>query len=266
MKFSLNHMVAPARGHEAFFDIAESLDIPNVEIRNDIPSSRVEIADARAIRGWAGARAVTIVSVNALQRFNQWGRDRAEEAKALAAYAAAAGAGALVLCPTNDPAYRPERAERLSRLREALAGLAPILADQGVKGLVEPLGFAECSLRLKSEAIAAIDEVGASGTFAVVHDTFHHFVAGETEMFPQWTGLVHISGVVDRTLTAASMRDPHRVLVTADDMIDNVGQLRKLAAGGYAGVFSFEPFAASVHGSPDIVAELWKSRDYVATA
>ena len=33
------------------------------------------------------------------------------------------------------------------------------------------------------------------------------------------TGLVHISGVVDATAMVGTMRDPHRVLVGADDRI-----------------------------------------------
>ena len=43
------------------------------------------------------------------------------------------------------------------------------------------------------------------------------------------------------------MRDPHRVLVDRDDRLGNIAQMRALLAGGYAGPFSFEPFALSVH-------------------
>ena len=264
MQFALNHMVAPNLGYEAFFDLAKSLGVSGVEIRNDIATSLMDMATAAKIKGWAQARGLTIISVNALQRFNQWSAKRAEEASDLAAYAAAASAKALVLCPVNDTAFTPATAERLAGLREALKGLAPILKQHGVKGLVEPLGFAECSLRLKAEAVAAIDETGTADTFSLVHDTFHHFVAGEKEMFPARTGLVHISGVTDKAQTAATMRDPHRVLVDRNDMIDNAGQMKKLMAGGYTGVFSFEPFAAEVHKDPNIAASLAASRDYLA--
>ncbi|MBI2717396.1 MAG: TIM barrel protein [Rhizobiales bacterium] len=260
-------MVAPRLGYEAFFDLAAALGVKAVEIRNDLAStSLTDLASARKIKGLAEARGLTILSVNALQRFNQWSAGRAEEAKELAAYAAAAGARALVLCPVNDTGFTPARAERLAGLREALTGLAPILKDHGVTGLVEPLGFAECSLRLKAEAVAAIDEVGAADQFKLVHDTFHHFVAGEKDFFPRRTGLVHLSGVTDRAQSAATMRDPHRVLVDAADTIDNAGQMRKLAAAGYAGPFSFEPFAASVHADPAIARSLSASLAYLETA
>jgi 2-keto-myo-inositol isomerase len=61
------------------------------------------------------------------------------------------------------------------------------------------------------------------------------------------TGLVHISGVVDATATVGTMRDPHRVLVGADDRIGNLEQLRALRAGGCERPAPFEPFATSVH-------------------
>ena len=256
MQFALNHMVAPKLGYAEFFDLAKSMGISDVEIRNDIATSRMDIEAATEIKALAEARGLNIVSVNALQRFNQWNAARATEARELAVYAAAAGAKALVLCPVNDRAFTPATQERLGGLREALKGLAPILKEHGLKGLVEPLGFVECSLRLKAEAVAAIDDTGTAETFSLVHDTFHHFVAGATDMFPARTGLVHISGVTDKAQTAATMRDPHRVLVDRSDLIDNAGQMKALSAGGYTGVVSFEPFAAEVHNDPDIKASL----------
>jgi 2-keto-myo-inositol isomerase len=264
MRFALNHMVAPGLGYEAFFDLARSLKIGAVEIRNDLAdTSLMDMGSARKIAGWAKARNLDVISVNALQRFNQWTAERAAEARELAAYAAAAGAKALVLCPVNDTSFTPSNVVRIDGLRQALANLAPILRDNGLTGLVEPLGFAECSLRLKAEAVNAIDTVGAADQFALVHDTFHHFVAGEQDFFAARTGLVHISGVVDKAQTAATMRDPHRVLVDGADMIDNVGQISRLIADGYAGYFSFEPFAAEVHGDAHIAKSLAASRDYI---
>ena len=267
MRFALNHMVAPGLDYAAFFDLARSLGIDAVEIRNDLAAtSRMEMASAVEIHKLAAARHLEIFSVNALQRFNDWNGKRESEARELAAYAAAAGAKALVLCPVNDTGFAPSTADHLAGLRAALKGLAPILSEYGLTGLVEPLGFAECSLRLKSEAVAAIDAAGVADRFALVHDTFHHFVAGEKDVFPKRTGLVHISGVTDAKATAANMRDPHRVLVDAADKLDNAGQIRKLLAGGYTGPLSFEPFAAEVHRDPAIAKSLSASRHYVEKA
>lgn len=250
--FALNHRVAPTSSLPAFFDLATALDVTRVEVRNDLDGvAIVDGTPAETVREEAERRGLAIISMNALQRFNEWTDRRAAEAEAMIAYARACGAAAVVLCPVNDHSFRPDGATRLDMLRTALRALAPMLRGASVTGLVEPLGFAECSLRSKREAVEAIDAVGAADVFKLVHDTFHHHVAGEPALFPTRTGLVHISGVDDPAVPASAMRDPHRVLVGSADRIDNIGQMRALAAGGYAGPFSFEPFADSVSDLPD---------------
>ena len=156
-------------------------------------------------------------------------------------------AAAIVLVPTNDGSGRGD-GERQRNLRTALTRLKPILAGRGVAGLVEPLGFASCSLRFKSEAAEAIDAVG--GGFMLVHDTFHHHLAGETAIFPRMTGLVHVSGVDEPDVALAALRDSHRVLVGPKDRLGNIAQIRALRAAGYAGPLSFEPFAAQMRSTP----------------
>ena len=263
MQFSLNHMAAPKLGYNAFFDLALSLGVNAVEIRNDIPTALMGNKNAKLIGKLAKEKGITIINVNALQRWNQWSKAKADEAKKLAEYTALTGAKNLILVPTNDTKFKPEHEARLEGIRVALDGLKSILKDHGLIGCVEPLGFVECSLRLKAEAIAAIDAVGGAKRFKVTHDTFHHFVAGETEVFADRTGLIHVSGVTDKKHTATTMRDAQRVLVDGNDMIDNRGQVQSLMAAGYKGYVSFEPFAADVHKSKMIARELARSMDYL---
>lgn len=251
--FCLNHRVAPTLSLPSFFNLAADLGVRDVEVRNELPG--VAIADgtpAETVRAEADRRGLAILSINALYPFNIWTDERAAEAAKLIGYAAACGARAIVMCPLNDPAYQAGEDERRAAVREALTALASMLRQAGVVGLVEPLGFPECSLRLKRVAIEAIDAVGGADVFKLVHDTFHHHVAGETEVFPERTGLVHISGVTDAAVPREAMKDAHRVLVDRDDRLDNLGQIRALTAGGYAGPLSFEPFADSVSNASDI--------------
>ncbi|MGO1077439.1 TIM barrel protein [Inquilinus sp. CA228] len=264
---ALNHMVAPALDVPRFFDLAAGLGCRGVEIRNDLGDGTIAGGlAAEAVARLAAQCDLTILSINALQRFNDWTGARAEEARALADYARGCGAGALVLVPVNDAGWQPPPEERRAGLRRALSGLAPILADSGILGLVEPLGFEICSLRSKREAVAAIDALGLGDRFRLVHDSFHHHLAGEPDLFPERTGLVHISGVEDGTVPLAALRDAHRVLVGPDDMIGNALQIQGLRAGGYRGPVSFEPFAASVHADPDIAGALRGSIDHLAAA
>ncbi len=263
-EFALNHMCAPALGVPEFFDLARSLGISAVEIRNDLPGRPIlDGTDAAAIRAAAAERNLRILSINALQRFNLWTEERAREAGELIDYAVGCGAEALVLVPLNDGTGRAN-GERQANLRIALKALMPMLRAAGVRGLVEPLGFEECSLRFKSEAAEAIRSIDTQSTFALVHDTFHHHLAGEQDTFADLTGLVHISGVSDASVAVSDMRDDDRVLVDAKDRLENVEQIRSLLAAGYTGPLSFEPFAPSVHGSRDIAAELRRSMQHVA--
>ncbi|MFI5011504.1 MAG: TIM barrel protein [Hyphomicrobiales bacterium] len=264
IEFALNHIAAPRLGIGDFFALARELGLGKVEIRNDLAG--VPILDgtpAAKVRREAEAKGVEILSINALQRFNEWSDRRAAEARELARYAKECGAGALVLVPVNDAAFHPGNEARLAGLREALRGLAPILEEAGLAGFVEPLGFPISSLRSKREAIEAIDQVGGQGRFRLVHDTFHHHLAGEADIFPGRTGLVHISGVADRRLAVADMLDAHRVLVDEADRLGNIAQIKALRSGGYGAVFSFEPFAQSVQKAPDIASRLEASMRFV---
>jgi len=260
MQLALNHVTLPNRRFQDFAQVASAIGIADVEIRNDLPG--VEIADGAppdAIRQQAETAGVRIAAINALQRFDDWNDARAAEATALARYAGACGARAVVLCPVNAKDDQRGPADRSAALRQALAALVPILAAEGVSGLVEPLGFPQSALRTKRAALAAIDEVDGASVFALVHDTFHHFLAGETEMFPARTGLVHVSGVVDLSLERADIEDRHRTLVVPDDILGTVEQVRALRQGGYRGLVSMEAFAPSLHASTDIAPALTAS-------
>lgn len=250
MRFALNHITAPRLSLPDFIALADRLGIRDIEIRNDLPDVVGTLPPAE-VRRLATDAGVTILTINALYPFNRWSGDLPDRAARLADYAAEAGAAALVLCALNDGTPVPR-----SATVEALGALAPLLAERGLTGLVEPLGFPVSALRMKAEALTAIAEVGARDRFALLHDTFHHHLAGEAEFFPDRTRLVHVSGVTDPAIAVEDMLDAHRVLVDSADRLDNLAQLRALAAAGYAGPVSFEPFAPEVHDLDDIEAAL----------
>jgi 2-keto-myo-inositol isomerase len=234
-------MVAPELGLSDFFALTRRLGLSDVEIRNDL--SDHPLPDPAVVKALAVQHGISILSINALQKFNHWSADRAREAQALADYCRECGAEALVLVAANDGTGRGDN-ERVRNATEALRGLKPILSGAGIIGLVECLGFEACSLRRKSEAVAAIDAAGGADVFRLTHDTFHHHLAGEAALFPARTGLIHISGVEDPAVSVADMRDSHRVLVGPKDRLGNIEQIKALRAAGYAGPLSFEPFAA----------------------
>lgn len=257
MRFSLSHILAPRQSPAEFFAMARALGVTDVEIRNDTPNvvGTLPPADVKAAAQAAG---VNLLSINALYPFNVWNDERRAQTEKLADYAGACGAETLVMCPLNDGTP-----VSLDDVVTALKAIKPILESRGIKGLVEPLGFPVSSLRRKADAIAAIKAAGGEGLFKLVHDTFHHHLAGETEFYPEWTGLVHISGVADADVSVDKMLDAHRVLVDQRDRLGNVPQIRALQAAGYNGPFSFEPFATEVQELADPQAALADSMGWL---
>lgn len=266
LHFAINRICASHGPLPDFMAMAARLGVRAVELRNDLPA--VELRDGMApaaVAACAADHGIVIRSINALQRFDQ-PADRLDEARRLAAFAAGCGAQALVLCPTNSRQDRRSAQARHDDLVRALQQLQPVLSDDGLLGLIEPLGFAECALRHKQQALRAIAELGDPPCYALVHDTFHHHVAGDTECFAARTGLVHLSGVEDQTLATSAMRDPQRVLVGPQDRLGTLAQLRQLLQDGYAGYVSFEPFAAAITHAPDVEQRLRESMAYLSAA
>ncbi len=262
LPFALNHMTAPNLDWEAFADLARDLGCVGVEYRNDLAGPLFQGADPAAVGAAVRARGLRFLALAEVKMFNDWSDAKAAEAEALMQIAVAAGAEAISLIPRNDGVATDRAASR--RVTEtALREILPMLRAHGLKAMVEPLGFAVCSLRYKDILADVIDAVGGQGTYFMVHDTFHHHLAGGGPIFADLTGIVHVSGVVDPTVTVDDMRDPHRVLVDRHDRLGNVAQIVALRDAGYAGPISYEPFAPSVHALADARSALTQSMDFI---
>jgi 2-keto-myo-inositol isomerase len=233
-----------------------------VELRNDLAQPLFDGLPPEAAGEMARERGLRILALAEVKRFNDWSENKAAEALALMRLARACGAEAVSLIPRNDNGGMGN-GERQANLRVALKALAPMLEDHGLVGLVEPLGFEICALRHKAEAVDAIEALGAQGRFRLVHDTFHHHLAGGGPIFPEHTGMVHVSGVVDPHLSIGEMGDQHRGLVDGADRLGNLAQLAALEAAGYCGPVSFEAFAPETHALADPVAALRASMDFM---
>ncbi len=265
LRLALNHMTVARMGFVDLLDLAARLGCVGIEARNDLPQPLFDglpPAEAGALVRDRGLRLLALAEV---KRFNDWSVARAAEALALMRIARDAGAEAVALIPRNDGLGRGN-GERQANLRVALRELAPMLRDHGLRGYVEPLGFATCALRYKGEAAEAIEALGAGDVFALVHDTFHHHLAddglGAGPILPTLTGIVHVSGVSE-PVAATDMTDAHRGHVDGRDRLGNVAQLRALMAAGWDGPVSVEAFAPSVHAADDPFALLDQSFAYL---
>ena len=265
LQFALNHMTTPNISCMALLDLARELGMVGVELRNDLAQPLFDGFEPQAIGRQAAERGLSIFVLSEVPAFNDMHAARLAQVSTLISQAKAVGALAIGLIPRND-GMRCDKAARRSDLRAALREILPLLQQAGIVGLVEPLGFDTASLRHKSEAVEAIEALGATADIKIVHDTFHHHLAGDTEFFAQHTGIVHVSGVLDADLTPSQMRDNHRGLVQPGDRLGNLAQIRALGAAGYDNVLSFEAFAPEVHALLDARSALQHSIDYIENA
>jgi 2-keto-myo-inositol isomerase len=246
-RFSLNRIIYPTLDLENFFKLTKDLGLNKVELRNDLPDGKIlDNYSPKEVKALAEQYKIQILTINAIQKFNLGSLlDQVyTEVKAMLKTASAIGCGAVVLCPNNDVKDQRTQAQFYGDTVAALKKLAPLFEEHSVTGLIEPLGFAECSLRSKKTAIQAIQESGYA-KYRLVHDTFHHYLGTDEAVYPQQTGLVHISGV-ETHLPKAQIRDGHRVLIGAHDLMNNKAQIQALESQGYIGPYSFEPFSSDV--------------------
>lgn len=262
LKRALNHMAGPGLPWTEFLELAKNLNCIGVEFRNDLPGKLFDGTSPQVVGAVAQAAGLRILALAEVKAFNDWSDAKRDEAAALMAIAKACGAEKVSLIARND-SQGMSASERKANLDTALRELKPLLDEHDLVGLIEPLGFETCALRDKAEAVEAIEALNARDRFCIVHDTFHHAAAGGGAIFPEHTGIVHISGVVKPNLKATELRDPYRVLVDENDVLGNVEQVAKLLDQGYNGPVSFEPFSPEVLTLADPGSALAKSFSYI---
>ena len=262
VKFAVNHMTVAGAPFKGLLEIASTLHTEGIELRSDLSAPLFDGLDAERAGALVQAKGLKIFALAEVKKFDDWSADKAQEASELIQLASACGAQAISLVPCND-GVGTEPAQRRADLRVALNGLRPMLEENNLIGLVESLGFQTSSLRLKSEIVEEIDALGAADRFKLIHDTFHHVLAGEVAYFPAHTGIIHISGVVNPNLTLGQMQDEDRVLVDERDRLQNLSQIRHLVADGFDGPISFESFSKDVHNLSDPAAALSRSIHFI---
>ena len=262
VRFAINHMTAPRLRWDEFATLARDLGCVGVEFRNDLGRPLFDGDPPETVADRVRQMGLRIVGLSQVYPFNDWSEAVRAEVAALIESAVACGAETISLIPRNDGKGVGE-GERQANLRLALREIKPMLEKAGMMALVEPLGFEGSSLRSKAETVAAIESLGAAHCFRLVHDTFHHHLAGGGPYFPEHTGIVHVSGVVDPRLAVADMRDEHRILVDAGDRLGNVEQIDHLLDAGYAGPISVEAFSPEVHALSDPTSALGESMRFI---
>ncbi len=263
----LNRVAKPQLPLLDFLRFTASLGMKRAEVRNDFTEKGVlDGLSDEELRGGLASSGVQILSINALYPFEYGPRlaENFERLRDLVAEARRIGCPHVVMCPYNeagDPRPGPVRA---SDLVAALDAYGPLLSETGVVGLLEPLGFETSALRTKRAALDGVARCTRPDSFRLLHDTFHHYLGEERELFPRETGLIHVSGVLAGKAKAA-ITDDDRVLVDHRDVMGSRDQVRALLASGCRAPISYEPFSPSVRAMalPELKEALLRSIDYL---
>ena len=273
-KIGLNRILFPNANLEEFFKLSSQMGLIKIELRNDLPGTGIIAPySPEQVKGLSEKYNIKILTINALQKFNLGAvlPEVLQELKEMIRLAVAIDCEAIVLVPTNDVNDKRDSDVITQETVAALKAFGPLFEDNGIRGYVEPLGFAECSLRSKVSALQAIQESGFSN-YKIVHDTFHHHLGPDTNAILKnnydvsYTGLVHVSGVVSH-IPSKQYRDDHRILITDGDRLKNREQLELLINLGYKGDISFEPFAKDVQEMEieTLAAAINQSIDFITT-
>ena len=246
--FALNHMTVPNADWRGFVCLAAALGCRGVELRNDLEVPLFGSDRPEDVAAYCRDRGIAIHALAEVPAFNEARPTVLEDVRQLASVAARSGAGAVVLIPRMGGAP-----VSFDALCAALDRIGQVLAEEGMRGLVEPLGFAASTHRDFDTARRAIRETHGPARFGIVHDTFHHHLTGEGAVSVDLVEMVHVSGVIaDRPAT--ELADADRGLVGGQDRLGNIAQIEALLAQGYTGPISMEAFSPAVHalGEPEV--------------
>lgn len=247
-KYSLNRMIKPGLSLQEFFCLSKDSGCTGIELRNDINDGKIldgmKPEDVKVLANDYGQK---IISINAIQKFNLLSckEKTLDDLDYLIDISLCIGCEMIVLCPNNEKYDTRSKEQCYAETVEALKYIGNLLKNTGIIGLVEPLGFPISSLRFKQDAVKAINECDHSRLLKITHDTFHHFLSGEKLFYPEETGLMHVSGVVEQ-LQPGQYTDEHRIFITPEDIMSNVSQISEMKEKGYAGYISLEPFSSKV--------------------
>ena len=259
--FSINHILSPNVSINNFIKLAKNIGLKKIELRNDLSKINIKKQNPKKIAELSIKNKVKIISINALQKFNIWNKKREEELINLCNFAKKCNCESVVLVPLNNGNYTNYN-QRRKILSYSLKNISIILNDYGLLGLIEPLGFKTSSLRYKIEAIETIDSIRNNSSLRILHDTFHHYLSNEKKVFPEYTKLVHISGV-SKKIIKSKMRDKHRVMIDKNDHLENLKQIKMLINKGYKKNFSFEPFSKKIQNITDPSSIILSSMQFI---
>lgn len=260
LEFALNHMSAPRISWRELVRLARRIGCKGVELRTDLDRPLFGSDAPETVAQIFAQHETQIHALAEVSLFNDASPGVLAETEHLAVKARRSGAPAVILIPRigGDPVTD-------EALCDALEKIGSILEKQEIRGLIEPIGFADSSLKDFNQARRAIDATLGYARFGLIHDTFHHFLAGGGPVSARYVDIVHVSGVSVQKPNK-DISDEDRIFVDASDRLGTVGQIAELVRDGYRGPISMEAFSPKVQTLSDPATALAASFDYIRSS
>lgn len=256
--FCINRKSAPGLDLKDFINMVADLNIKYIELRNDITgkvdnSTILDGYRPEEIKQLLDEKNIQVVDINA-----QGNMDLAENLEEnLQSLNEMIDIGKvlhvknILFCPVRDANDKRTSVERRQGAINNMKAYSKLLKENGMGGLLEPLGFMDSSLRTPWLAQDIIKAAKADN-FKLVADNFHYYLAEvtredfETKVDPNMVGLVHLSSVVNQK-PREELGDADRVLVTKNDIMKALNHVKMFEESTYNGLYSFEPFSPDLY-------------------
>ena len=128
LSFGLNQIILPESRFEDFIDLLVKSGVSNLEIRNDLPIKMIDPKNTEFIREIVKSRDMKILSINALQKFNLWSKEREQELMEMCKFASESEIEGIVLVPLNDGTIVDNKTQK-ELLQSSLKSIINILDD-----------------------------------------------------------------------------------------------------------------------------------------
>lgn len=275
-RFCLNRKAAPGISLEETIPLVASVEVTNIELRNDLYGSVdnnaiLDHLSGKHVADLLKENHVSVETINAIGNMDK--RDSIEDnLRSLTEMLEMSKDFSLkniIFCPVRS---KDDTRSSEQREKEAIANVkeySKLLAKYNVGGLLEPLGFEDSTLRTPWEGQNVINKSGVDN-FKLVADTFHYYLASvtpkefEEKVDVNYIGLVHLSSVIDRKARNV-LDDQDRYMLDKNDVMESAQWAKRFETAGYRGLYAFEPFSDDLKkwNAEKVKDELMKSIDMV---
>lgn len=256
--FCINRKAAPGLDLKDFIRMVADLGIKYIELRNDITgkvdnSTILDDYQPEEIKALLDEKGIQVVDINAQGNMDLAAKldENITSLEEMIRIGRVLKVKNILFCPVRDENDSRTSEEKHQGAVSNMRAYSKLLKENGMSGLLEPLGFMDSSLRTPWEAQEVIKDAGVDN-FKLVADNFHYYLANvtqadfDTKVDPQMVGLVHLSSVINHK-NREDLGDADRIMLDENDIMHADDHARMFENSSYSGLYSFEPFSPDLY-------------------